>query len=169
MLGSLAGSWQTCSASEEDRHSGGAEHHSSADASDTRLYTSPRFGPTHIWPKEVIFPFADVAVWGKYIKTPKWIVLLSSEDQIWLTRGDVASGFTPSKMHIVELHSLATVSKESQKKRRKYSMTSLGTLTRNPQNVPVLSPILPHQMTSWYLFSQHSTVVNDATCPPTSY
>lgn len=92
MLASPAGSRQTCSASEGDRRGGGdGEHRSSADASATRLYTSPRFGPTRIWPEEVIFPFGDVTVGGKSIKTP---LLLSSEDGIWLIRGDVAGGFT---------------------------------------------------------------------------
>lgn len=97
------------------------------------------------------------------------ILLLSGEDRIWLIWGDVAGGLTPSKIHIVELPSLATVSKASQKKRRKYSMTSLGALTRNPKNFPALLPILPRQMTSRYLFSQDSTMVNDAMCPPASY
>lgn len=47
------------------------------------------------------------------------ILLLSGEDRIWLIWGDVAGGLTPSKIHIVELPSLATVSKASQKKEKK--------------------------------------------------
>lgn len=70
MLGSLARSWQSCSASEGDQHSSGPEHHSSADASDTHVYSSPRFGPTHVWPEEVILPFVDAAIWGQHIKSP---------------------------------------------------------------------------------------------------
>lgn len=94
---------------------------------------------------------------------------MSSKDRIWLIWGDAASGFAPPKTLVGELRSLATVSKESQNKRRKYSMTSPGgDSTRNPQNFPALLPILLHQTTSWYLFSHHGTALNDAARPPAS-
>lgn len=59
---------------------------------------------------------------------------------IWLIWGDVAGGFAPSKMHSVELHSLATVSKESRLKKNRSQKQKKKILNETPKTSQHCSP-----------------------------
>lgn len=89
-----------------------------------RCFSHSPLDQPEVWPHTYLarggyFPLCWCSCLGKMYLNPMRILLLSGKERIWLIWGDVAGGFTPLKMHVVELHSLATISKESQKKEKK--------------------------------------------------
>lgn len=76
------------------------------------------------------------------------------------------------KTHVGELRSLVAVSKVSQKigeKKKNQKKTLQDPQVLSPKKSPSTVPHPAHQMSSWCLFSQHGTLVNDAMCPQASY